>query len=311
MLLTRLVWVIPSLLVVAFFVFGVLALAPGDTARTIAGPDADAEAVSAVRRELGLDRPLVSQYASWVADASHGDLQKSLVGNRPVRDLITAALPATVSLTLIALVLAAVLGLLLGIIPSLWRRSWVDRICSLIAAACLSAPTFWIALILASTFGVDRRWFPALGYVGITESPVEWIHHLILPALALAAPMIGELSRQMRGALVAVLQSDYALAARAKGMSNPRVVVKHSLKNAAVPVVTVLGVRIAQMLGGTVIIEQIFVIKGLGRLTINSVLSRDVPVILGIVVVSTAIVLVVNLVVDASYPYFNPRARTT
>jgi peptide/nickel transport system permease protein len=306
----RMLWVLPILLIVTFFVFVLLDLAPGDAAESIAGPEADAQTVANVRTELGLDKPLIERYTSWVGDVAHGDLQNSLVGGRPVRDMVTEALPATLSLASFALVVSIALAFVLGAAPSVWRHPFVDRLCTFVAAFCLASPTFWIALLLASTLAVDRHWFPALGYVGITEDVDGWFSHLVLPGLALGLPAGGELARQLRGALVSTLASDYVLAARARGLSNRKVVLKHGMKNSAVPVVTVLGVRVAQILGGAVIIEQIFVIDGLGKMTVNAVLSRDMPVVLGIVFVATAVVLLVNLAIDGSYGYFNPKVRS-
>jgi peptide/nickel transport system permease protein len=305
----RLAWSAPIILIVTFLVFALLELAPGDAATTIAGGDADPATIEAVRDQLHLNDPLLTRYAEWIEGAVHGDLQTSLVTNQSVGDMVLKSLPATVSLTAVALALAIVFAFVFGAGPLLWRRPWVDRISTAACSLSISVPSFWIALLLTSWFAIDRRWFPALGYVSITENPWEWLRHLILPATALGLATAGELARQLRGSLQDVFDHDYALALQAKGLPHRRVVLKHGLKNAAVPVVTVLGVRIAQLLGGTVIIEQIFLIDGLGRLTVTAVLGRDVPVVLGVVLVSTLIVLVANLVVDASYGYFNPRQR--
>jgi peptide/nickel transport system permease protein len=306
----RLVWAVPIILIVTFFVFALLDLAPGDAATTIAGSDADPAVIHAVRDRLNLDEPLLQRYAGWITDAAHGDLQKSMVSNQSVTSMIFKALPATLSLTAVALVMAGIFAVIFGAGPLLWRKPWLDRISTAVCSLSISLPSFWIALLLTSWFAVNRHWLPALGYVGITENPVEWLRHLILPAAALGLATAGELARQLRGSLDDVFDKDYVLALRAKGLTNRRIVLKHGLKNAAVPVITVLGVRIAQLLAGTVIIEQIFLIDGLGRLTVNAVLTRDVPVVLGIVLVATVIVLLANLVVDASYGYFNPRLRT-
>jgi peptide/nickel transport system permease protein len=305
----RLAWAIPIVLIVTFFVFALLDLAPGDAATTVAGPDADPSVVQAVRERLNLDEPLIPRYFEWITGAAHGDLQESLVTDQPVGEMVFKALPATISLAAVALVLAGIFGMIFGAGPLLWRKPWVDRVSTGVCSLSISLPSFWIALLLTSWFAIDRGWFPALGYVGITESPWEWLRHLILPATALGLATGGELARQLRGALDDVFDRDYTLALRAKGLTNRRIVLKHGLKNAAVPVITVLGVRIAQLLAGTVIIEQIFLIDGIGRLTVTAVLGRDVPVVLGIVLVATLIVLVANLIVDASYGYFNPRLR--
>jgi peptide/nickel transport system permease protein len=305
----RLVWIVPIILIVTFFVFALLDLAPGDAARTVAGTDADAATVAAVRHKLNLDEPLIPRYAEWISGAAHGDLGTSLVTNQSVGKMVFDAVPATVSLTLVALVLACVFAIIFGAGPVIWRWPWLDRVSTAVCSLSIALPSFWIALLLTAWFAVDRQWLPALGYVPLTENPWEWLRHLILPATALGLATAGELARQLRGALDDVFEQDYALALRAKGLPHRRIVLKHGLKNAAVPVITVLGVRIAQLLAGTVIIEQIFLIDGLGRLTVTAVLGRDIPVVLGVVLVATVIVLIGNLIVDASYGYFNPRLR--
>jgi peptide/nickel transport system permease protein len=287
----RLGWSIPIILIVTFLVFALLDLAPGDAATTIAGGDADPATIEAVRDRLHLNDPLLTRYSDWIGGAVRGDLQESLITDESVGEMVLESLPPTVSLTAVALVLATAFALVFGAGPLLWRRPWFERVSTAACSLSISVPSFWIALLLTSWFAIDRRWFPALGYVSFTENPWEWLRHLILPATALGLATAGELARQLRGSLQDVFDQDYALALRAKGLPHTRVVLKHGLKNAAVPVVTVLGVRIAQLLGGTVIIEQIFL------------------VVLGVVLVATLIVLVANLLVDASYGYFNPRQR--
>lgn len=303
---SRLAWAVPTLLFVSLLVFILLDLAPGDPARTIAGPDASEELLDEIRAGLDLDRPLLVRYADWVGDAVQGDLGRSLVGNQPVTSTVMDALPVSMSLVFLAVVFSLVLAAIIGAAPTLWRNPIVDRVCTTISAASVALPSMVVALLLARTFAVDRDWFPAVGYVGLHD-PVAWFHHLVLPALSLAGVTTGELARQLRGSLHDVMSSDYVLAAKARGLSHGRIVAKHAVKNAAIPVVTVLGVRTGQLLAGTVIVEQIFLIDGLGRLTIDAVISRDVPIVLGVVVVATAIVLLLNLLVDLAYPYFNPK----
>jgi peptide/nickel transport system permease protein len=305
----RLVWIVPIILIVTFFVFALLDLAPGDAARTVAGNDADPTTVEAIRHKLNLDEPLIPRYVDWISGAARGDLGTSLVSNQSVATMVFDALPATVSLTVVALFLASVFAVIFGAGPLLWRWRWLDRVSTAVCSLSIALPSFWVALLLTSWFAVDRQWFPALGYVPLTENPWDWLKHLILPATALGLATAGELARQLRGALDDVFDQDYALALRAKGLPHRRIVLKHGLKNAAVPVITVLGVRIAQLLAGTVIIEQIFLIDGIGRLTVTAVLGRDIPVVLGVVLVATVIVLIANLIVDTSYGYFNPRLR--
>lgn len=310
-LLERLLWAIPTMIVVTLLVFVLLDLAPGDPARLIAGENANEEVVQQIRERLNLDDPLLVRYVDWVTSAVQGDLGNSLVSNQPVADRITSALPATFSLVGVALVLALVFALVVGTVPVLWRHPAVDRIATVLASLSISVPGFWLGLILASTFAVNFGWFPAIGYESMSSGLWPWLRHLILPGIALAMLTAGELARQLRASLMDAVQSDYALAAYARGLSFRRVVLKHGLKNAAIPVVTVLGVRTSQLLGGTVVIESLFVISGVGRLTVNAVFTRDIPIVLGVVLVTTAIVLAFNVLVDLSYAYFNPRARVS
>ena len=205
--------------------------------------------------------------------------------------------------------LLAIAADVLGSAAAVRPNGLVDKIVTFGAALGITIPSFWLALILINQFAIQRRWFPAVGYVPITEDPVLWLKHLFLPALALSFSTMGELARYVRGAMSDSLSRDYVLAARAKGLRTPVVILKHALKNAMIPVITVIGVRFASILGGSVIIEQIFAIRGMGSLVINAVLTQDIPVVLGVAVLATAVVLVVNLFVDLSYGYFNPRLR--
>lgn len=306
----RAVWAIPTLLFVSLFVFLMLDLAPGDPARSIAGSQAPAEAVQEIRDSLNLDDPLLQRYFQWLSGAAVGDFGDSLVGNQPVATSVLRAVPATLSLVLVALAMAIAVSFLMGMLPIVFRSAVVERAVSILASLLIAVPAMWLALLLVQSFAVDRTWFPSAGYVGISD-PVRWLAHLILPAAALAGVAIGELSRQLRGSLSDVLEQDYIVSARARGFSKRRVILKHGLKNAAIPVITVLGVRVGQLVGGTVLIEHIFLIDGIGRLTLSAVLRRDIPVVLGVVVFTTVVVLVVNLLVDLVYLYLNPRLRKT
>ncbi len=307
----RLVWMPFILIFVTLFVFVMLDLAPGDAATTIAGENATPQAIEQIRHELRLDEPLLTRYREWMTDAVQGDLGKDMVAGTPVADRIKEVLPKSLSLVVAAMVVALGFAFVFGATPMLFpRRQSLDRISTLISSASMSMPYFWVALLITAWFAVSHHVLPALGYVALTDNPWQWARHLVLPAVALGLPVGGELARQLRAGLQDVLAQDYALVLRAKGMSNHRVVLKHGLKNASVPVVTILGIRLAQILGSAVIIEQIFLIDGLGRLLVTAVLARNITVVLGVVVVSTLVVLLANLVVDVSYAYFNPKVRT-
>lgn len=304
----RVLWAVPTLLIVSLLVFLLIDIAPGDPARSIAGPDASQARVEEIRAGLDLSDPVLTRYARWVGRAVQGDLGTSLIGDKPVIRSIAEAIPPSASLVGLSIVISLVVTLVLGVGPVLSRNAAVGGAANAVAALLIAVPSMWIALLLIGAFALDRSWLPALGYVGPSD-PAEWLRHLVLPALALSAITTGELTRQLRGALDDVMDSDFVVAARAKGLPHRKVVLKHGLKNGLVPMVTVLGVRIAQLIGSTVIIERIFLIDGIGRLTLTAVTTRDLPVILGVVVVASCAVQVLNLLVDASHGYFNPRLR--
>lgn len=307
----ELVWAPVTMVIVTFVVFLLMDVAPGDAATTIAGEQASPEVVAAIRSELRLDQPLSTRYLGWLGDAATGDLGSSLVSHKPVLDVVRSVFPATISLVGMGLVFAILIALLLGVLPVYLESGPFDRITSVLSALALSMPPFWLALLLTSWFALKLDVLPAMGYVGISENPWQWFLHLVLPALAVAMVPAGELARQVRGSLLDVLDQDYSIAQQVRGLPRRSVVLRHGLKNAAVPVVTLLGARIGAMVGSTVIIERIFVINGMGELAVQSVMSRDVPVVLGIVVFGTAIVLVSNLLVDVSYGFFSPRSVAT
>jgi peptide/nickel transport system permease protein len=306
---SRLLWAVPSFIAITFLIFVVMNVQPGDPAAAIAGPEASPQILSKIRTELHLDEPVVTQYGRWLGGVVHGDLGTSLVNRESVGTQVMDAVPATLSLLLVSTVFACIGALLLGGVPAIWRHPVVDRTASFSTAVLLAMPPFWLALLLVSAFALDRSWLPAVGYVPFIEDPWQWFLHLLLPALTLGAVLAGELGRQLRGSLRDALDSDYVIAARARGISYRRVVGKHASKNALIPVVTVLGARVAALMGGTVIVEQIFIINGLGRLAVNGAVSRDMPVVLGVVVVASVMVLVINLLVDLSYGYLNPKLR--
>jgi len=306
---TRLAWAIPTLLVVTFAVFALIDLAPGDAAQSLAGENATAEQIAEVRDRLGLDEPLIERYAEWLGGTVQGDLGDSLFNDEPVRDIIARALPHTISLALVALTFSLVIAMVAGTCAAVRPGGIADRLVSIGASVGIAVPPFLVGVVLVSQLAVQRDIFPALGYVPFTEDPWQWFFHLVLPALALCGVTTGELARQLRGALRDVLEQDYVVAAHAKGLSRMQVLSHHAFRNAAIPLVTVLGLRISQLLGGTVIVEQIFLLRGLGSTLVTAVLNRDIPVVLGIAVVTTVIVTIVNLLVDVSYTWLNPKLR--
>lgn len=301
--------ILPILLLVTVVAFLLLHLTPGDPARTLAGADATAEQLEAVRESYGLNDRLVVQYQRWVTGIFQGDLGRSYITGEPVFSPIVRRLPATLSLTFGAVVIAVLISAPAGIVAALRRGRFADRMIVSATSAGIALPDFFIGLLLILVFALRLGWLPATGYVPIAESPVLWFQYLLLPSIALGVAVTAELTRQIRAGLTDTLAKDYVRTARAKGLSTSSVVVRHALKNASIPVVTVLGLQIRRLLGGTIIIEQVFSIPGIGSLVVDSIFRRDIPVILGVVVVSAFIVLLVNLIVDLSYGFFDPRVR--
>ena len=311
LLLRRLLGAVPLLLVVSFVVFLLVSLAPGDPAARIAGENATPERIEMIRKTLNLEANLPTRYADWLAAAMQGDFGHSLATSEPVVELMSRRIPVTLSLTAAALVVSIVLGMAGGIAAAVWRNTVIDRVIGVLSSLGLALPSFWVAMILVVPLAIERTWFPALGYVPLSDGMWPWLRSLTLPALALALLPSAEMVLQVRAALIETLEKDYILAARARGLSILSITLKHALKNAAIPVVTVLGFRIAQLLGGSVIIESVFALNGLGTLAITAALASDMPVLLGLTMVTTLAVVLVNFLVDASYLYFNPRGRRT
>lgn len=305
----RLLAVVPLLLLVTFMTYGMILLIPGDPAIAIAGENATPAMIEQTRERLGLNDPFLVQYGRWIGDAVQGDLGTSLFSSRTVRGAIVERLPVTLGLTAAALSLALLVAVPAGTIAALKRGTWLDRFTTMSATMGVAMPNFWLGLLLVLFFAIQNPWFPATGYQPITDGVGEWAQHVFLPAVALGAAACAELTRQLRSAVVDVLDQDYVRTARAKGLRSPRVVGKHVLKNAAVPVVTVLGLQVTRLLGGAVIIEQVFAIPGIGQLAVSSVFNRDVPMILGVVLVAAVLAVFVNLIVDISYSWFNPKVR--
>jgi peptide/nickel transport system permease protein len=305
----RLLALIPILFIATFFVFVLIDLAPGDPAASIAGPNASPEQIEAVREELNLDDPLLVRYGRFVADAVQGDFGTSLVNGQPVWDAVMKRLPVTIGIVVPALLLAVAVAVPLGITAATHRNKLIDRLLTAGAVLAMSVPSFVLGIVLIITFALRRDWFPATGYTGPTEDFSEYLRSMLLPAIALAGLTAAEVTRQTRAAMIEQLDEDYVRTARSKGLPKRKTVLKHAAKNAAIPVVTVIGLNAAALLGGSVIVERTFAIPGFGSLVYESVLNRDIPVIMGIVVVAAVVVIVANIIVDLSYGYFSPKSR--
>ena len=301
---------IPLLLIISFVVFSLVLLLPGDPARAIAGGTTAKEStVEAVRHQLHLDEPFLRQYARWLGNVVTGDLGDSWFEKRSVASEIANRFPVTLSMVLGGVAVALLIGVPLGLLAGTRPGTAVDRLVTGVTSFGVAMPDFWLAIILVTVFAVDRSVLPSSGYVPFGDDPLEWARHLLLPWIAIGVGGSATIARQLRGALADELQSDYARTARAKGVPNRTVIRKHALKNAAMPAVTVLGIQIAYALGGTVIMEQIFGIPGMGSYALQALGNRDLPVIQGVVMLTAVIFLVMNLAVDVVYAYLNPKVR--
>ncbi|MCX7232866.1 MAG: ABC transporter permease [Burkholderiales bacterium] len=308
-IIRRLLASIPVLLLVSMITFGLLWLVPGDPASIFLDASATAEALDRVRHELGLDRPFLVRMGEWYFRLLQGDLGTSLLLNRGVTEAILERLPITLSLTAMAFVLAVLLGVAAGVLAAMRHGRAADQGLMSLALLGLSLPEFWLGLVLIWLVAVLVPIFPAGDYVAFAKDPWQWARHLALPTFSLACIQMGFVARMTRSSMLEVLSQDFIRTARAKGLPEPYVVLRHGLVNAMVPIVTVMGIMVGALLGGAVVTEQVFSIPGLGRLIIGAVLSRDFPVIQGGLLFLALIYLTVNLVVDLLYAVIDPRVR--
>jgi peptide/nickel transport system permease protein len=297
------------LVLVALMIFSVTYLIPGDAAATIAGEGASAADIERIRRELGLDDPFFVQFFNWLGDVLRGDLGTSLTTGRSVSTIISDRAPISLAVGVAGLLVGVVVGTTLGVIAGTKIKSIRDRAAIVGASIGVAVPNFWLGLLLVTVFAVNLGWLPSSGYVPFSEDPVEFVRHLVLPAIALGLATAAEICRQTRASLGNTLELDYVRTARMKGLPGRLVVGKHAIKNAAGPVVTTIGLQATVLLGGTVIVERVFGIPGLGTAAIEAVSSRDIPVIQGVALVTTLIAILVNLVVDLIQMYLNPKVR--
>lgn len=305
----RLLAAIPTLLVVTLLVFSLVRLLPGDPARLQLGEEATPQAISELRHQMGLDRPVAVQYVAWLGDLGRLNLGRSLQDHTPVSGLIAEKLPTTFELAVLSLLVAALLALPAGIFSALRPGSWVDRVVTLLALSGISLPSFFLGILLVYLFSVTLAWIPASGYVGLGENPGLNLKLMLLPAITLGVGSGAVLTRFLRSSLLEVLGQDYVRTARAKGVASRLVIVKHALRNALIPVVTVLGLQLGGLLGGAVVTEQIFSVPGFGRLLVDAVFTRDLPVIQGMVLTSAALVFLVSFLIDLAYGAIDPRVR--
>ena len=305
----RILATIPVMAVVALFVFSLLYIAPGDPAAVIAGEQASPEDVEKIRRGLGLDRPFLSRFGDWSWHILQGDLGTSMFTGLPVTQLIVQRLEPTLSLMVVTLILAVTIAVPMGVMAAWKAGTWVDRGLMAFAVLGFSVPVFVVGYLLAYIFALELDWFPVQGYTPLSAGVWPWLENLVLPAIALGCVYIALIARITRASMLEVLQQDYIRTARSKGMGQSGILFVHALKNAAVPIVTVIGIGVALLIGGAVVTESVFAIPGLGRLTIDAIVRRDYPVIQGIVLLFSLVYVLVNLAVDVLYTLLDPRIR--
>jgi len=308
-ILRRVLSTVPVMAIVALFVFSLLYIAPGDPAAVIAGDQASPADVERIREGLGLDRPFLVQFGTWLWRILHGDLGTSIFTNLPVSALIAQRIEPTLSLMVLTLVLTILVAVPLGVVAAWKAGSWVDRTIMAFAVFAFSLPVFVLGYLLAYVFALQFEWLPVQGYTPLAQGFWPWLKNLILPAVALGNVYIALIARITRASMLEVLQQDYIRTARAKGLDQRSILFVHALKNAAVPIVTVIGIGVALLIGGAVVTESVFAIPGLGRLTIDAILRRDYPVIQGIVLLFSFLYVLVNLMVDVTYTLVDPRIR--
>jgi peptide/nickel transport system permease protein len=300
---------IPVLLLVSVLAFLLMSLLPGDPAVVIAGDQASPEAIEKVRRTLGLDRPFLEQIGLWFGQLVRGNFGNSLMLNQSVLSAMGERLPVTLSLAGLSLAITLPIGILVGSIAAYYRQTWIDSAVMAVALLGVSIPGFWIAILAVILFSVILGWLPSSGFVALSQDPMLWLRSLILPAAMLSLFQIGFLARMTRSAMLDVLSQDYIRTARSKGLSEWMTVGKHAFRNALIMVITTLGILVSTAIGGSVVIEQVFALPGIGRLVVQGILARDYPLVQGVMLIYGFAFVAVNLTVDILYTFADPRVR--
>ena len=308
-LLARLIALVPILLGTSVVAFFLIRLVPGDPAIALLGLDADPQAIAALRQQLALDQPIVVQYVTWIGHIFAGDFGRSVQGGRPVLPMLLGALGPTALLAAAALAISLAIAIPAGIVAATRRNTSADYAASFLALCGLSMPSFWLGVLLILAFSIYWPILPASGYVSLMADPLEHLRHLVLPALTLGAALAAATMRMTRAAMLEVLRSDYVRTARAKGLPRRRVVWGHALRNARIPIVTLLGIQLGQLLGGVVVTETVFSWPGIGKLTVDAIFARDYPVVQGAVLLTAVAFVLINLATDLVYTVLDPRVR--
>ena len=305
----RLLATIPVMGVVAIAVFALLHVTPGDPAVIIAGDYATSDDIARVRTKLGLDKPFLTQVGIWLGGIARGDLGASIYSGLPVTTLIKQRAEATISLTLLAMLISIIVGVPVGVLAA-WRRgSWLDRGVMIFAVSGFSLPTFWLGFLLVYVFSITAHWLPVQGFQSLERGLWPFLRHLILPAITLSVVYMALIARMTRASMLGVLSEDYVRTAFAKGLAPRRVLLRHALKNASLPVVTIIGIGFALLIGGAVVTESVFALPGLGRLTVDAIVRRDYPVIQGVILIVSGVYVAINLLVDVLYVVLDPRIK--
>jgi peptide/nickel transport system permease protein len=305
----RLLIAIPTIFLISVFVFSLQHLLPGDPILVMAGEERDPEVIAALREKYRLNDPIPVQYMAWAGNALQGDLGTSLRTRQPVLELIGQKLPVTIQLAVMALIIAMAIGIPAGVISAYRKGTWIDWVANVVALSGLSVPNFWLGIMLILLVSVKLGWLPASGYVPFSDDPLQSIKVMLMPAFVLGTGIAATLMRHTRSAMLSVLRSDYVRTARAKGLKERTVLVKHALRNALVPVVTVTTLVFGELLAGAVLTEQIFTIPGFGKLVVDAVFNRDYAVVQGIVLCTGIAFIFMNILADAAYRVLNPRMR--
>lgn len=309
-LLRRSIGAVIVMWAVATLVFFMMRVVPGDPIAAMLFDVGDAAAIEAVKRKLGLDQPIWVQYLKWFGLVLQGDFGTSLYGSRiEVSRIVVEALPRTLSLAGLSFIIAMVIAVPAGLISAIRKHSGLDHTVTIIAFLGLSMPDFWLGIMLIIIFAANLQWLPAIGYAPLSEGFWAWLSHLILPSIAVGTAFAAIIARMIRSAMLEVLKTDYITVARSKGLLNWRVIIVHAFPNALIPVVTVMGIAVALLMAGAVVVENVFAIKGLGRVLIESILNRDYPVVQGAILAVSAIFVFANLLVDVLYTVIDPRIR--
>ena len=308
-IIRRLIATIPVMVVVALFVFLLLHLTPGDPAAVIAGDDAGPAEIDGVRRKLGLDQPIWAQFGIYVANLLRGDLGTSIFSNLPVLTLVRQRLEPSLVLALSTLLVAVAFAVPMGVLAAWKARTLIDRVVMGFSVLGFAVPVFLVGYLLIYLFAIELKWLPVQGYRPLAEGVGQTLRSIVLPAFALGMVYMALIARITRASMLEVLSQDYIRTARAKGASTSSVLLRHALKNAAVPIVTVIGIGLTLLISGVVITETVFNIPGLGRLTVDAILKRDYPIIQGLIILFAGVKVLVNLLIDISYAYFDPRIR--